>query len=312
LILLDTQYRFVFQLFGITIILYTLNSYFLSIINGYKEFKKFVTISIVTSLLGLIFTVVLVFLFELKGALISTVTYQSVVFFATILMVRKTKWFNKFNFFSKFSYLITKKYLHFSLMAFVTTATVPLSQLFIRSYAIKNISAEQAGWWEAMNRLSGMYLMIITASFGIYYLPRLAELKSKNELRKEIFSAYKIIIPLLLLGFTVIFIFKDLIIKLLFSVEFYPMRDLFFWQLIGDFFKITSWLLAFLMIAKSMTKEFIITEIGSSLLFVSLALFLVNRNGIIGITQAYFINYIIYAFTMSIMFRKTIFYNNRK
>jgi PST family polysaccharide transporter len=90
------------------------------------------------------------------------------------------------------------------------------------------------------------------------------------------------------------------------------MRDLFFWQLIGDFFKITSWLLAFLMIAKSMTKEFIITEIGSSLLFVSLALFLVNRNGIIGITQAYFINYIIYAFTMSIMFRKTIFYNNRK
>ena len=55
----------------------------------------------------------------------------------------------------------------------------------------------------------------------------------------------------------------------MFSKEFYPMIDFFLWQLIGDFFKIMSWILAFIMVAKSMTKLYIITEIIFSLLFQS-------------------------------------------
>jgi PST family polysaccharide transporter len=39
------------------------------------------------------------------------------------------------------------------------------------------------------------------------------------------------------------------------------MKPLFTYQLLGDFFKIGSWLLAYLMIAKALAKTFIITEI---------------------------------------------------
>ena len=46
LILTETKYSYVFILFGVTLILYALNKLLMSIINGYKEFNKFVNISI--------------------------------------------------------------------------------------------------------------------------------------------------------------------------------------------------------------------------------------------------------------------------
>lgn len=307
LILSDVKYSYVFILFGITITLYTLNSFILSVLNGYKDFKKFIHISIVTSLVGALFTVGLVWVWNLKGALISVITYQSVVFFISLFMVAKSKWFIKGNFNKHFSKAVLKKYMGYSLMTLITAATVPVSQLLIRSYVITNISIIEAGWWEAINRISGMYLLVITSSFGVYYLPRLSEIKDKKELKKEILTAYKIIIPIIAVGFTLIYFGRDIIIRILFTKEFYPMRNLFVWQLIGDIFKISSWLLAYLMIAKSMTKQYILIEIIFSSTFVALSILLLRLNGLVGVPQAYMINYFLSFITLIIFFRKLIF-----
>ena len=86
------------------------------------------------------------------------------------------------------------------------------------------------------------------------------------------------------------------------------MENLFIWQLAGDFFKITSWLLAFLMVAKAMTRWFIATEIGFSLFFVGLGFLFMRMNGVVGITQAYLVNYILYLAFMAWLFRKLLFY----
>jgi len=222
-------------------------------------------------------------------------------------MLRKQYWITFISFKEKLATPIFKKYLHYTLMAITTAATVPVSQLFIRSYVINNISILDAGYWEAMNKLSAMYLMVITSSLGVYFLPKLAELKTNIEIRKEIFKAYKIILPFLLVGLCLIYLLRFFVISILFTKEFYPMNSLFAWQLVGDFFKIAAWLLAFNMIAKSMTKTFIFTEIFTSLSFVVLALYFVNINGIVGITQAYMINYIAYFLMMLAVFRKLIF-----
>jgi len=307
LILLDSGYSYVFILFGFTLILYTLNGYLMSVLNGFKEFKKFVRISIVTSIIGVFFTVGLVYFWELKGALISAVTYRSIAFFVTILMTIKSPWFVSKNFNVRFSKIVLKKYLSYSLMTIVSAATIPASQLFIRSHVIAQLSATEAGWWEGMNRISGMYLMVITSSFGVYYLPRLSEIKSKHELRKEIFTAYKIIIPILIISFIAIYAFRDLIIRILFTSDFYPMRNLFVWQLIGDLFKISSWLLAFLMVAKSSTRLYIITEILFSMLFVGLSVLFIQYYQLVGITMAYMIMYFIYFIAMLVIFKNLIF-----
>jgi len=82
------------------------------------------------------------------------------------------------------------------------------------------------------------------------------------------------------------------------------MRELFAWQLVGDVIKISSWLLGYIMLAKAMTRIFIITEIFSSALFVVLSIYLSNLYGVIGVTYAFAINYTIYLFIMIWIMRK--------
>ncbi len=306
-ILFEEKYSYVFIFFGISLLLLSLNNYFISILNGFKEFRKFVTLNIITSIAGLVFTVLLVLFYHLEGALIATVSYQSVVLFVTLFYLRKSSWFQYMILWGKWDMLIVKKYFSYSMMALVSAATLPVSQLLIRGNIIKNLSIDSAGHWEGMNRISALYLMFFTASFSVYYLPRLSELKDNSLLRKEIVKVYKIITPLIVLSLIMIYLLRDLLISFLFSKEFYPMIDLFLWQLIGDFFKIMSWILAFVMVAKSMIKIYIITEIAFATLFVGLSTAFINNLGLIGVTQAYCLNYFFYFVAMVFVFRNLLF-----
>lgn len=290
-VLFDPSYYYVFTLFGIALTLFTLNGYLMSIINGFKEFKLFVRISIISSLLGLFFSVFLVYALGLRGALISAVSHQSISFFVTLWFIRKTPWFNRLHFNAGIDKKIIKDFSKYSLMALVTAATIPVSQLFIRGYAISNISIIEAGWWESMNRISGVYLTIITASFGVYYLPRLSELRHKSDISKEIVTSFKIILPSVVLLFIMIFLFRNQIVRLLFSEEFLPMAALFKWQLIGDIFKISTWLIGTVLIAKTYTKLYILNEVIFSLAYVLLSVAFTQQFGIVGVTMAYAINY---------------------
>ena len=303
LILQTNDYWYVFLIFGVTILLYALNLMLLSVVNGFKDFKKYVKINIANSIVGLCFTLAFVLTLGLPGALVSAVTYQSVMMFITLWMIRKSSWATWSNFKERLNKLASKQYFKYTLMTLTTAAMVPISQLVLRSYVISEISPVEAGWWEAMNRLSNMYLMIITSSFTVYYMPRLSELSDKIELRREIFKAYKVILPILILGITVVYLFRHLIIRILFTPEFLPMENLFIWQLIGDLFKICAWLLSFIMVAKAMTKEYITTEVIFAISYIVLSFIFMHLKGVVGITQAYLLNYIIYLLCMVGLFK---------
>lgn len=306
ILLLTSNYTYVFVIFGFTILLYALNNLLASVINGFKEFKKYVWISIAGSLIGVIYTVTLVVIWQLPGALVSAVTFQSIMLFISLLMLRKVSWLNWSNLKKKINRIFVKRYSAFALMTLVSTICVPLTQLFLRGYAMTEISETEAGWWEGMNRISNMYLMVITSSFSVYYLPRLSEITDCIELRYEVVKAYKVIVPILLTGFALIYLLRIFIIHMLFTPDFLPMSKLFIWQLAGDFLKICSWLLAFLMVAKAMTKLFISTEIISAAMYIVLSLLFVRLNGIVGLCQGYFANYAIYSVAMAIIFRNFI------
>ena len=309
-ILHDIKYKSVFYVFGGTILLYALNALLTAVINGFKEYKKYVIANIIGSLVGMIFAVILSIRFGIYGALISTVTFQSIVFFITLGLVARSYWFKWRSFLLKFNRKVATQLGHYSLMAIVSAVTVPAGQIIVRNFITKNKSITDAGLWEGINRISGMYLMVITASLSVYFLPKLAELKTKHELRNEIFSVYKLIIPFMILTTFIIYIFRIFIIHLLFTTEFTGMQNLFAYQLIGDILKILGWVMGYLLLAKAMTKIYIVMEIFNFLLLVLVSYFLVNWYGAVGATMAFAIVYFIYLLVMCIVFRNLLFSKN--
>ncbi|TLS71841.1 O-antigen translocase [Aliarcobacter thereius] len=304
LILKDSSYSSIFIIFAVTIFLFALNMVLVSILNGQKEIKKYVLVNIAGSIFSLIFTSILIMQLNLMGALYALVVNQSVIFFVTLVFVLRSSWF-KLKYFTKGldkeSLVKLSKY---SLMAITSALTVPVSHLIIREYIGENLGWDSAGYWQGVWYISSMYLMLVTTTLSVYYLPRLSETQENKELRAEIFSGYKIIMPIVIFGALMIFLLKEYVILIAFSKEFMPMMELFAWQLIGDVIKIASWLLAYLMLAKAMTKVFVYTEILFSILFVVLSILFINNFGLIGITYAYSFNYFIYLIIMIFIFRK--------
>ncbi len=304
IILKSDEYTSVFVVFGFTIVLFALNVLLMSILNGQKETKKYVIVNIISSLFSLGFTSLLIMSFGLIGALYALVVNQSVIFFVTLTFVVKSHWF-KLKYFrrsvDKQSLIKLSKY---SAMALTTALTGPVSHLFLRNYIGESLSWDDAGYWQGIWYISTMYLLLITTSLSIYYLPRLSEIKDNNELKREILSGYKIILPVVSALALGIYAFRELVIEIAFTEKFMPMLELFKWQLIGDVVKVASWLLAYVMVAKAMTRVFIYTEIGFSIVFVLSSIIFMNNFGLVGITYAFSLNYLLYFIMMLLTFRK--------
>ncbi|MEO6539855.1 MAG: hypothetical protein ABIN74_02645, partial [Ferruginibacter sp.] len=192
----------------------------------------------------------------------------------------------------------------FTLMGIVSGFTSPTMQLIVRDRIINKLSLIDAGCWQAVTRISDYYLTFITSVLSVYYIPRLSEINTKAELRKEIIKGYKIVLPVVGALAFLIWLCKVWVVHILFTADFLPMLPLFKYQLLGDFFKIGSLLLALIMVAKALTKTYIITEILFSTSFVVLSYFLMDRYGLIGTTYAFCINYAMYWLTMWFLMKK--------
>ena len=297
-VLKSENYSYIFVIFGITIILFVINNLLLSILNGLKEIKAWVMINIIQSFYSLVFTSLLIIFLGIDGALIALVTNQSVILVVVIWMLRNNPTFKLENFKREFDKSEAKKLGRFALMAITSAATVPISHMLVRNYIGESLSWEDAGYWQAIWYISTTYLMVVTTSLGIYYLPRLSETTDKSEVRKELIDGYKIIMPAVIVISFIIYLLKDFIIWLLFTEEFFQMRELFLWQLVGDVIKIASWMLASIMVAKAMTNAFILTEIVFSLSFVLLSIFFLERYGLVGMSYSFACNYSLYLFSM--------------
>lgn len=300
------EYITVFKVFSVTLVFTSLNSTLLSILNGYKEIKLFVSIGLLNNFIGLAMTYMLAVKYLVFGALLSVVLTQSIVCITTFLIVRRFGWFNFTFLKAKFDKVVVANLSKYTLMAVTSACVVPVSQIMVRNYLTENLSLDEAGYWQAVWKISEVYLMVITTSLATYYLPRLSEIKDKYELRQEIFRGYKILLPLTIAMACGIYVMREYIIFILFTPTFIPMKELFLFQLIGDVFKIASWLLAFLMMAKTMTKLFIASEIIFSFSFLGLTYLFVNEYGLIGITYAYALNYLAYLILMIVFMWKKI------
>jgi PST family polysaccharide transporter len=175
--------------------------------------------------------------------------------------------------------------------------------MLIRDHLSSHLDLASAGYWQASWKVSEIYLMLVTTTLSVYYLPRLAEIRTATDLRVEIMKVYRFVMPVVTVGAITIFVLRDFIINTLFTSDFLPMRELFTWQLTGDVIKIGSWILAYIMLGRAMVKVFVITEISFSISFVLISWALIEMYGLVGVSMAYVINYLLYWICMGYLVR---------
>ncbi len=290
----DANYGGVFVWFAASLVLFTSNALLLAILNGKKEIVRYIVANIAGSIFALSVTTLMAMRFGLYGALVALAVYQSLTFFVTLFVSYKTSWFRFDSLFGRIDKPTAINLLKYTAMALTSAACVPLSHILVRNHLGLAFGWQAAGYWEAMWRLSSAYLMIVTTTLSLYYLPRLSELKHVDDIKLEVINGYRLILPLAIVCSVFMYVFRDTIIVLLFTADFAPMRELFPWQLLGDTFKIASWILAYLMLGRAMIKLFVVTEILFAVSFVLLVYYFSSFGGIESASIAHAVNYFVY------------------
>ena len=308
----NTEYTNVFIILGVTVVFFGLNTTITGVLNGYKYIKELILTGMLGSILSMTLAYFITIRFGLFGALINAIIAQVFIFGINTFFVNKLKLFSRSMLREKLDRPILVNLFKFTLMSVVSALVVPVSTLNIRKYVFDNFSGNEAGYVQGIWSISNTYLSIVTTTLSIYYLPTLSGIRDGVKLSAEIKNGYKFILPLAILAGVMIFIFRDLIIKILYTPEFLPMREYFTFQIIGDGLKIASWILAYLMIAKAMTKLFIITVIIFSVTYVIFSVLFMNSFGSIGVTYGYALNYFFYLILMLFLFRKILLPNRQE
>ena len=301
------SYSIPIQFFSLLLPLMVINTFWLAIYNGLEQFKKIIYIQIISNVLVFGTTSLLIWKQNLSGGLLSVALSEFVMVVVTFIYIRKNKEYFSFN----LQKIISKKYVtiirKFSIMALLSAVIAPLTLIFIRNFIVKTHSINEAGIWDAVNRLSSFYMLFFSSGLSMYYMPKLAGLQTDEEFKKELKLYFKTLVPLFLLMLIIIFIGKILILKIAFTDDFSIIKEVLIWQLLGDFFKIMTLAFGFQIVVKTMMKRYFLGEIIFNLSYLLLSIYLIKFNSVEGALQAYFYANVICFVLILIMFRKLFF-----
>lgn len=271
-----------------------INTAFISVINGEQRYKRYISVGFLSTTLSTIVVISLVYVYKLPGALIAAAINTSVAGVVIFVISFKEPWlrYKYWVGFVEFKYI--KDIGRYVLMAITAAIATPVALIIIRNFIIDFSGWTNAGQWQAVWKISEVYLAVITMALSTFYLPQLSKLENAEEIKSEIWKAVVIILPVVIIMALAVYLLRDFIINVLFTKDFYEARNLFGVQLIGDVVKILAWLFAFPMLARGAAKWFVFSEIFFATTLVIMSYFLIRRLGVQGANWAYLINYILY------------------
>jgi PST family polysaccharide transporter len=290
----DAEFAWVAWLLAASNFLAAAAALLIAILNGRKRIAGIALVGIVGSLLSLVLGVWLTLTHGIDGALAAACLAPAlpIVGLGAYLLVRRDDlaalaWVRP----DSTSLALLARY---SVMALTAAIAGPASVLYVRDHLATQLSWEAAGHWQGVWKISEVYLTLATSSLAVYFLPRIAELRDRLELRRELRHALWTVVPAIAAGALLIYLLRDWITVTLYSEAFLPMTVLFPFQLLGDVVKIAAWLFAYVMIARAMTAAYVLTEVVFAATFAALAAAFVSRYGIVGASYAHALNYAAY------------------
>ena len=301
----DLKYKWLLYFIAIGTPFIALNNFILSVISGLQHFKKYVIINIFASIISVLLTVFLVYFYTIDGALLAYILTQSIIFFVSLFYSKSVHW--KENIAFHIDKKIVKKLSHFSLYVIVSAFCFPFAQILVRNLIIDKLGIDTAGIWEGTNRISSMYLLLISSAIGVYFFPKISGISNNKEVAKELYFALKMFVSATLIAGSLLLLLKSFIIPIALSNKFLEINEILYIQVLGDVFLIIRTLFSMVLLSRDKTKIMIVLEVASTLLYIGFSyLFIANYSNLTHIMWAYPIYTFFYSVILFVAFKKIV------
>ena len=271
--------------------------YLTAILNGLLNYKLLMVIILISTATSLVVFPFVGWIFDKKWVFKYLILYQfaaaAVFYFATRRMAMA--FVRNFDLFSSLNDV--KKLVPYSLMGIVAAVTAPTIMSFIRSELIYDLGILSASVWEANMRISSSYMVIVTTTISMAYLPRFSTVKTRLEAKRLIKDAVIVMSTLYAAGAIFLFVAADKVISIVLTSEFHESGQYVGLQLISDYFKMLSQILSFFLLSQVRVKSFLIIELLTAALMFAITSKMIAVYGVVG---AFYSNLIVALFSLFI------------
>gem|GEM_PF-4387147 len=255
--------------------------------NASKDLYSTTLYSITSALTGLILFVVLCPTFGTFGALMGVAGAPVITSTFALMFARRRSWWVHSWWMTPFSSRYCRLLLSMLPAAAINTIGTPLVQIVLRDQLADRAGLDAVGYVQTLGRLTDLYLGVVSTLFLVYYLRRFSEIKERSELKSEVLRSMRFVLPVVSLVAFALYLSRDLVIFILLTPAFSPMRELFGWQMFGSIFQVIGLMFFYLLTAKLKPSWGIPFHMSVYIFWWLVGSWLISNRGAIGYPQAY-------------------------
>jgi PST family polysaccharide transporter len=143
--------------------------------------------------------------------------------------------------------------------------------VMVRAGILHGQGLAAAGQFDAAWGLSMNQVTLVLASLQAYCLPALARARDPEERGREMARMLTLAAPAAAVSIAVLALAKPWLLELFYSSAFEPAARYLRWTLLGDYLKVTSWILSISMLAAADMRIFLATDLAVAGVFVAAA-----------------------------------------
>ena len=303
------SHAYIFKILALIIPFVGINAILYALFNGLSAYKLYSKLTLATIMSSTVLIIVLTYNYGIQGALLAIISIpiiQFLIYF--ILFGNYHKPYFKFRK-PSFTLVFKNQLLSYSVMTLVVVLGINLTDIAIRNLIENKLNIAEAGYWTAMTSISKTYMQFPAAIFPLYILPIYSKITDAYAFRSEVKRVYQMLLPIIVLGMILVFLFRNLIIQLLYTNEFLVIESFFKWQLMGDLMKFIAIVISYQFLAKKQIGYYIFTELLSVILFYIFSVYFIDLYATEGIVIAHFVRYILYFLVVFFILRKNLISN---
>jgi PST family polysaccharide transporter len=174
-------------------------------------------------------------------------------------------------------------------LAFMASGVMSAGALFLlRVLVVRSAGEAGAGQFQAATALSMVYVGFILQALGTDFYPRLTATVSDNVRTNRLVNEQsEVALVLALPGVLGTIAFAPWVVRIFYSNQFDQAAEVLCWQMSGNFLRVTSWPMGYILLAQGRGKLFVITDAAAWTVYVVLAWLGLQRFGLPGMGMAF-------------------------
>lgn len=265
-----------------------------AVLSGLQQVRAIVRVQVISDLVGLALFALLIWLDDLRGAVLAFSAMHLVKALMQWRSIRKIDGFGPLLVnASHFSAGEVRPHLAYGINGLVMTSIAVGSTLLVSTWTIQSLGEAGNGIFSVAWKVASLYFGAIYASAGAYYFPVLASVENNRELGQKVNDAAKLYMFLLPPAIAALLTLGQELMIVLFSEEFVIASLVLVLLLPADIFRVLSESVGMAFLAKRRLWPYTTSYLVWAVTFAGLSYSLLPIYGVAGIGLAYLVSQLI-------------------